>query len=235
MPFQSKKKQAHVVLATSDYFLANWLPQAGMTDDKFEVEVLGDLTEEEAQKFFYGDDVAGEWHGIINLRSGTKEVPAGAKEQWPAIYERCGGNIGLLQQCVAKAQLIGNWDDALQGVVAGPRSGIVRGFKPRVYIVKGGEAPLWTKEQWKMVLERITTAPHHAVLVSELEKDLGDGDVEKGSEILLSMVKYNLLVLRPWSVLARDLPREVYGKKKTPVVTLPLPAHVWAAKDVLED
>ncbi|KAL4514599.1 hypothetical protein Ndes2437B_g00979 [Nannochloris sp. 'desiccata'] len=44
---------AHVVLSTSDYFLANWLPQAGMTEDKFKVEVLGDLTEEEAQKFVY--------------------------------------------------------------------------------------------------------------------------------------------------------------------------------------
>ncbi|KAL4518499.1 hypothetical protein Ndes2437B_g00601 [Nannochloris sp. 'desiccata'] len=42
---------AHVILATSDYFLANWLTQVGMTEDKFEVEVLGDLTEEEAEKF----------------------------------------------------------------------------------------------------------------------------------------------------------------------------------------
>jgi hypothetical protein len=206
-----------------------------MTEDKFKVEVLGDLTEEEAQKFVYGDGVAGGWPGIINIRSGTRAAPNGANEQWPAIYERCGGNIGLLKQCVAEAQLIGNWDAALQGVVAGPRSEIVRGFEPEVYIVKGGEAPLWTAQQWKMVLERITTAPHHAVLVSEIKKELEKGSDKKGSEILLSMVKYNLLALRPWSVLARDLPQEVYGKKRTLVVTLPIPAHVWAAKDVLED
>jgi hypothetical protein len=152
----------------------------------------------------------------------------------------------LLTKCLSNtelAQLIGNWNDALQGVVAGPRSGIVRGFEPEVYIVKGGEAPLWTAQQWKMVLERITTAPHHAVLVSEMKKELERSipwswpwsKRVTGSEILLSMFKYNLLALRPWSVLARDLPREVYGKKKTLVVTLPLPAHVWAAKDVLED
>ncbi|KAL4514565.1 hypothetical protein Ndes2526A_g04025 [Nannochloris sp. 'desiccata'] len=53
-----QKRLAHVILATSDYFLANWLTQAGMTEDKFEVEVLGDLTEEEAEKFMYGDGVA---------------------------------------------------------------------------------------------------------------------------------------------------------------------------------
>ncbi|KAL4517960.1 hypothetical protein Ndes2526A_g02326 [Nannochloris sp. 'desiccata'] len=29
---------AHVILATSDYFLANWLTQVGMTEDKFRVK-----------------------------------------------------------------------------------------------------------------------------------------------------------------------------------------------------
>jgi hypothetical protein len=78
---------------------------------------------------------------------------------------------------------------------------------------------------------------HHAVLASEIEKELGKGSEKRGSEILLSMVKYNLLALRPPSTLARDLPQEVYGsgKKKTTVVTLPLPAHVWAAEVVLEE
>ena len=129
-----------MVLATSEYFLASWLSQGrlhlrplfdflselayiiyllvylfavGMTKDKFKVEVLGDLTEEEAHKFVYGDGVAGGWPGIINIPSGTKQVPAGAQSYWPAIYERCGGNIGLLKQCVAEAQLVGNWDGAL--------------------------------------------------------------------------------------------------------------------------
>jgi hypothetical protein len=205
-----------------------------MTEDKFKVDVLGDLTEEEAQKFVYGDGVTGGWPGIINIRSGTKEVPDGANEQWPAIYERCGGNIGLLKQCVAEAQLFGNWDAALQGVVAGPRRQIVQGFKPEVYIVKGGDAPLWTAQQWKMVLERSTTAPHHAVLLDELENELEKGSDKKGSEILLSMVKYNLLALRPFTTLAHELPQEVYGDDEEDVVTLPIPAHVWAAKAMVK-
>ena len=215
-----------------------------MTRDKFEVEVLGDLTEEEAEKFMYGDGaVGGEWHGIVNDCFNTKEELAEAQDQWSEIYQRCGGNIGLLKQCVAEARnLKGNWDYALQKVVAGPLGAVQRGFAPSVYIMKGGEAPLWTGAQWKMVLERITTSPYHAVLVSEIKKELGKGsdrggDEKKGSKILLSMIKYNLLALRPPSTLARDLPQEVYGsgKKKTTVVTLPLPAHVWAAEVVLKD
>ena len=117
-----------------------------MTRDKFEVEVLGDLTEEEAEKFMYGDGaVGGEWHGIVNDSFNTKEELAEAQDQWPAIYQRCGGNIGLLQQCAAAARLSGNWDSALQKVVEGPFDAVIQGFKPEVYIVKGGEAPLWTK------------------------------------------------------------------------------------------
>ncbi|KAG7674369.1 hypothetical protein KSW81_000028 [Nannochloris sp. 'desiccata'] len=187
-----QKRLMHVILATSDYFLANWLTQVGMTEDKFRVEVLGDLTEEEAEKFMYGDGVCGR---------------------------------------------VACWGSALQAVVAGPVGAIIQGFEPEVYIAKGGEAPLWTDVQWRMVLERITTSPQHAVLASELKEELGKGSEKKGSEILLSMVKYNLLALRPPSTLARDLPQEVYGsgKKKTTVVTLPLPAHVWAAEVVLED
>ena len=82
------------------------------------------------------------------------------------------------------------------------------------------------------MLECITTAPHYAVLVSELEKELGE---ENGSNILLSMVKYDLLALRPFSTLAHDLPREVYGNSMGDVVTLPSPARVWAAKVVLKN
>ena len=206
-----------------------------MTEDKFEVEVVGDLSEEEAEKFMYGDGVAGGWRGIVNDTFTTKEELVEAKNQWPEIYQRCGGNIGLLQQCVDARELKGTWASALKNVVVGPRRAVLRGFEPEIYIVKGGEAPLWTDVQWRMVLERITTAPHHAVLASELKKELGKGSEKKGSEVLLSMVKYNLLALRPPSTLARDLPQEVYGVGNDDVVTLPLPAHVWAAEVVLEE
>ncbi|KAG7674806.1 hypothetical protein KSW81_006224 [Nannochloris sp. 'desiccata'] len=232
-----QKRLMHVILATSDYFLANWLTQVGMTEDKFRVEVLGDLTEEEAEKFMYGDGVAGGWRGIVNDSLKTKEDLANAKDQWSEIYQRCGGNIGLLKQCVAEARgLKGSWGSALQAVVAGPLGAVTRGFEPEVYIAKGGEAPLWTDVQWRMVLERITTAPQHAVLASELKEELGKGSEKKGSEIFLSMVKYNLLALRPPSTLARDLPQDVYenGGVIETVVTLPLPAHVWAAKALLK-
>lgn len=207
-----------------------------MNAGRLQVDVLGDLTEEEAEKFVYGDGVAGGWPGIINGPYESDTVPPGAQEQWPAIYERCGGNIALLERCVAEARAWGNWDSALVGVVAGFTDTILRGFEPDVYTVQGGEAPLWTKRQWKMVLERITTAPYHAVSERKIEKELGQESEEEGYIILLSMQKYNLLEVRPYSPGESDLdlPQEVFGKLLTPVVTLPSPAHVWAAKAVLK-
>ncbi|KAL4529006.1 hypothetical protein Ndes2437A_g03530 [Nannochloris sp. 'desiccata'] len=118
----SKQNQlAHVVSATSDYFLASWLYDHGLTHGRFKVEVLGDLTEQEAREFVYGTAVGatiaaavadpgnasvpapvGTWPGIVNDPS-PNEMPPGAEEQWPAIFKRCGGNIGLLIQCVAAA------------------------------------------------------------------------------------------------------------------------------------
>ena len=201
-----------------------------MSREKFRVLAIGDLTEEEAREYVYGDK--GTWHGIINDPSALVPVPPGAEEQWPAIYERCGGNIGLLERCVSEARIHENWDDALDGLVTDPLSTVTNAYHPKS-IAKLDEPPLWSKDEWETALHCITTAPHHAVLRSEMEKALGtlliDGEIT-GAEVLLSMVKYNLLTVRPYSTLARDLPREVYGEDKGEVVTLPSPAHVSAAK-----
>jgi hypothetical protein len=178
----------------------------------------------------------GTWPGIVNDPSEPSEVPRGAEEKWQAIYERCGGNIGLLIQCVAAAREEGNWDDALDSVVTGPQLTVKNAFTPAAKAVRDGEAPLWTGKQWELVLQELVKARYHAVLQEDLENKLEDLEpgAKGGKKVLLSMVKYNLLALRPYSTLARDLPREVYGEDQEMVVTLPLPVHVWAAKRMLK-
>lgn len=203
-----------------------------MAEGNFEIEVIGDLTEEEAREFVLGDGGKGSWAGIINSSSEPYPVPPGAEEHWPAIYERCGGNVGMLKRCVHTARRKESWESALDIVVANSLSTIRQGFKP-ASIPKRDELPRWTSKQWETVLECITKAPHHAVLRDELEEKLGKRDADSGNEIILSMVKYNLLALRPYSSLARDLPREVYGDGMNEVVTLPSPGDVWAAKQQL--
>jgi len=198
----------------------------------FEIEVLGDLTEEEAREFILGDGGKGAWSGIVNNPSAGKPVPPGAEKYWPEIYERCGGNIGMLKQCLRAARKKGKWESALKVVVANARKLNKQAFNPDA-VLKRDELPEWSEDQWETVLERITTAPHHAVLWDELAKELGNGVISKGEKILLSLVKYNLLALRPYSDIARDLPEEVYGDDEEEVVTLPSPGDVWAAKRIL--
>lgn len=185
--------------------------------------------------FVFGDGgkkEEGGWHGIINDPSASKPVLSGAEEHWPAIYERCGGNIGMLARCVEAARKKKTWDAALHSVVATLYSAIKQAFDPTA-MPQRDEPPQWTEHQWETVLEVITEAPHHAVLRDDLAKKLGKGDVKAGNRIILSLVRYNLLALRPYSTLARDLPLEVYGDAKEEVVTLPSPGHVWAAKQIL--
>ncbi len=204
----------------------------GLAAHNFEIEVLGDLSEEEAREFVLGDGGKGAWAGIIKNSSSPEPVPPGAEEHWPAIYERCGGNIGMLQQCVRAARKKGNWDSALRSVVANLRLTIEQGFDPKKFEQQDAP-PDWTEDQWETVLQQIIKAPHHAVLRKELAKELGKGDGKIGNKIILSMVRYNLLALRPYSELARDLPPEAHGVTEEEVVMLPSPGYVWAAKDVL--
>jgi hypothetical protein len=82
----------------------------------------------------------------------------------------------------------------------------------------------WTPDQFRSVLRLIARAPHHAVLERKVVAALG----ERGSQVLLSLVEHNLLALRPWSIMVRDLPREVYeGEVGARVVTMPSPAELY--------
>ena len=218
----------------------------GLTEKQIKVEVIGDLTEEEAKTFVLGDagvktDTGAEtetsarkWPGLVHMGPIKDMLPDLPEDLWEKIYARCGGNIGLLEECVIEAAIESDWEKALTLIVGGPRSAVDKGFEPSVISVRD-QPPLWTKDQWKKVLQCILEAKYHAVAVSDLVAALAPNKNEpdgafSGKKVLLSMVKYNLLALRPASDLARDLPLEVYGKGKS-VVTLVSPAHLWAAKD----
>ena len=76
-------------------------------------------------------------------------------------------------------------------------------------------------------LWRIANAPHNAVRLGELIEELG----RDGNAALKSMVEWHLILVRTQSVLARDLPAEVYyrGAAVDAVVTMPGPG----ARDAL--
>ena len=113
----------------------------------------------------------------------------------------------------------------------------------------GSEAPLWTSEDYQIAVGLIAdAAPYYAVpqmvVWAELEKDgrlskQGRGGVT-GVKVLNSMIEYNVLSVRPYSDMAKDIPREVFFRmvkgengikeeKKDSVVVMPSPAHLFAA------
>ena len=113
----------------------------------------------------------------------------------------------------------------------------------------GSEARLWTSEDYRIAVGLIAdAAPYYAVpqivLAAELEKDgrlskQGRGSVD-GLQVLLSMIEYNVLSVRPYSYMAKYIPREVFFRmvegengikeeKNDSVVVMPSPAHLFEA------
>ena len=143
-----QSSRAHVVLATSDFFLVEWLrgsrwrcwclclirgslfcaaysflphPAAavscsccaeGLTYPQVNVKVLGDLSEEEAERYMFGDESKGTgtgkaWKGLVTQFNLPPDQSAEVRDMWPRIYAVCGGNVGQLRSCLADVRVIG--------------------------------------------------------------------------------------------------------------------------------
>ncbi len=111
----------------------------------------------------------------------------------------------------------------------------------------------WESKHYKAVLRLIAAHPYHAVCQKDAEaalekvneknavqKVLNMVDVKTKTEnvtsdqVLLSMVEYNLVSLRPYSEMAKGIPREAFFteewgvEEQDSVVTMPSPAHLAA-------
>ena len=71
-------------------------------------------------------------------------------------------------------------------------------------------------------------------LLDDLEAVKEPGGASAKS-ILLSMVEFNLLTIRPDSSAAQYLPVEVQGELWQYAATFLLPSYLWAAKETLKD
>ena len=93
----------------------------------------------------------------------------------------------------------------------------------------------WQSEHYKAVLRLIAANPYHAVRKEDAVAALvGIPENVTGAEVLMSMVEYNVVSLRPYSDMAQDVPREAFFKEEwgveeeEDVVTMPSPAHLAA-------
>ena len=100
---------------------------------------------------------------------------------------------------------------------------------------------IWEAKHYKAVLRLIAAHPYHAVRQQDAEDALADVGIAENvtaDEVLLSMVEYNVLSLRPYSTMAHDIPKEAFFKKvgskekKDSVVTMRSAAHLAAVLDL---
>ena len=139
---------------------------------EFKVEVFGNLTEVEAKTFFFGGATENEiWPGLINESKIEGLLPEDAETLWEDIYERCGGNIYLMREYVTEAYVRKDWKEALEIVSRDAYFEVMQGFHKRMRIMD--DPPLWTKEQWELVLQLIINAAHNAVSKRDMAVELG--------------------------------------------------------------
>ena len=100
---------------------------------------------------------------------------------------------------------------------------------------------IWEAKHYKAVIRLIATNPYHAVRRKEAHaalKDVGIAENVTAAQVLLSMVEFNVLALRPYSEMAEDIPREAFFRlvgskeKQDNVVTMPSPAHLAAVLEL---
>jgi len=234
--YLTKQEQlAHVVLATSDTFLAEWL-QSGPVKQQFRLRLeIGNLGANDAHTYF------------IDHVLPTFVHPPCDEKTWARVYSVCGGNPGQLLHCAALAAACRDWEQSCQSLVREAAVDISRALSPSTW-----DGAAWTADDCRTVLHMIASSPHAAVPAAQLEAHLGFslfglrlfgwGGAQKleaalcldGSKKLQSMNKMNLLLRRSYDPLARDIDAAAFGPKKQDVYTLPSAAHVCAARVELD-
>jgi hypothetical protein len=100
---------------------------------------------------------------------------------------------------------------------------------------------IWERNHYKTVLRLIAANPYHAVRRDDAEAALEKEGIPQNAtaaQVLLSMVEFNVVSLRPYSKMAKDIPREAFFKKagskekEDSVVTMPSPAHLAAVLEL---
>ncbi|KAH7620539.1 hypothetical protein NADE_003156 [Nannochloris sp. 'desiccata'] len=237
---------SHIVFSSSDFFMVSWLSQKGLNGTQRKVDVLGDLTSAEAFVYVCGGKGRNkrgfeeDWPGLMSQSEQTLALGM-TPEDWKKVWSVCGGNMYLLQNCVTEATRSSSWDKGVAETLSEPQKDVATALERprRIPPPTDSSAPRsWESEHYKAVLRLIAANPYHAVRQEDAEAALRGVGIDKNvtaDEVLLSMVEYNVVSLRPYSDMARDIPREAFFKMEwgvedeEDVVTMPSPAHLAAA------
>ncbi|KAG7673557.1 hypothetical protein KSW81_006758 [Nannochloris sp. 'desiccata'] len=209
-------------------------------------QVVGDLTSAEAFVYLCGGKVLNRWGdeenwpGLVTQSAETLGLGM-TPEDWKNVWSVCGGNIHLLKVCVGYAEQCNSWEKGVAKTLSKPRMEVAEAleFPELIPPPVGSDGPrIWEAEHYKAVLRLIAANPYHAVRRNEVHAALEKvGDIPKNAtaaEVLLSMVEFNAVSLRPYSMMAEDIPREAFSKEEWGVeeegnvVTMPSPAHLAA-------
>ena len=208
----------HVVLISSENFFDQWVEQfVGPTN--YCVHVIGHLDREEAEIY---------WKESIVKKNEDLLMYINPLPEFDKVFEICGGSMYLMDKffdeyCQEPSSGLIYKDLTNFHVVVQEERKLLTALSPdQIRSLEEAEDPKWT--QGKLIeLMKDLTATSTGVL------DYSDMCLKLGSGVINSMIKYNIICLRPTSRLANDVPNHA-----NPIITAESPAAFVAMKKALE-
>ena len=212
--------KSHVVLISSENFFDQWVEQF-VGPINYSVYVVGHLDREEAEIY---------WTENILKKREDRLVYINPLPEFDKVFEVCGGSMYLMdkffdQYCQEPTDgLIYKDPTNFHAVIQEKRRILTALYAPdEVNSLEEVEQPKWTGQELIELMEDFT-ATSTGVL------DYNDVCFKFGHGVINSMIKHNIVHLRPTSRLAYDVPNHV-----NPIITAGSPAAFVAMKKVLEE
>ena len=206
-------QNSHVVLISSDSFFDQWVEKF-VGSSRYSVYVVGHLDKEEAEIYWKENVLTENSHWLKN----TNAAP-----EFEKVFEVCGGSMYLMDMF---------FREYCQEPSNGPVHSDARNFhvvlQEERRLMKAlldadksfEECPKWTKYKLRKLMKMLTTSTgilDYDKVCETLGKDAVD-----------SMIKHNIIHLRPTCRLSYDVPDHT-----SPIVTAVSPAALVAMKKVL--
>ncbi|EFJ29238.1 hypothetical protein SELMODRAFT_410880 [Selaginella moellendorffii] len=221
-----ERQEANVILCTSEDFFKFWLDLC-VGAERYQLRVVGDLTEEQAREFF-----------LMAVRDGWgADGYKFPEDLWKKMFSFVGGRTLLLKRLAEnltwyledESLLRKAWASECKILADATRLDVEKGFKPMEVQSKWNmEEPGWSVKEYEGVLTELSRAEGGVVSVQYLI------DSKVISRVALhSLVQHNFLHYRsslcPW---ADDL---AWYKGKWPIVMAPSLPRLHAMASIIEE
>ena len=180
-----ERRKFHVILSSSDSSIHNWLGNF-VGNDRFYAFVLGHLSKKEAEEYWNKEVACNGFYGRPTI-------------SFEEIYNVCGGSMFLLTE-LYQHYVLGGIHPTKSFYIYQARMKLVKAMAPEnpFYRDPLKSGPRWKEDDLINIVDKLVHAKGDYVYYDDLRESFGQ-------HIIDSLIEYNVLHLRPYFALSKDL------------------------------